>query len=84
MTLIEGGCYLGTCVCNVELNPVRAGLVSQAKNYAYSSVNEPKPSEISNSAGCVPDAVRRDGINLSDPSVRRLRRRVAGRLKNPH
>ena len=53
-TLIEGGRYLATCIRYVELNPVRAGMVSQAKNYAYSSANEPKPSEIGDFAGCVP------------------------------
>ena len=56
-TLVEGGRYLATCVRYVELNPVRAGMVLQARNYAYSSANEPKPSEINGSAGCVPDAV---------------------------
>ena len=55
-TLIEGGRYLATCVRYIELNPVRAGIVSQAKNYAYSSANEPKPSEINGFAGCVPEA----------------------------
>ena len=55
-TLIEGGRYLATCVRYVELNPVRAGIVLQAKNYAYSSANEPKPNEINALAGCVPDA----------------------------
>ena len=55
-TLIEGGRYLATCVRYVELNPVRAGMVSQARNYAYSSANEPKPNEIDGCAGCVPDA----------------------------
>lgn len=50
-TLVEGGRYLATCVRYVELNPVRAGMVSQAKNYAYSSANEPKPSEINGFAG---------------------------------
>ena len=54
--LVEGGLFLATCVRYVELNPVRAGMVSQAKNYAYSSANEPKPNEINGLAGCVPDA----------------------------
>lgn len=55
-TLVEGGRYLATCVRYVELNPVRAGMVSQAKDYAYSSANEPKPNEINGFAGCVPNA----------------------------
>ena len=55
-TLVEGGRYLATCVRYVELNPVRAGMVAQSKDYAYSSANEPKPAEISGFAGCVPDA----------------------------
>ena len=50
-TLVEGGRYLAACVRYVELNPVRAGMVSQAKNYAYGSANEPKPSEINGFAG---------------------------------
>ena len=54
-TLVEGGRYLATCVRYVELNPVRAGMVSQAKNYSYSSANEPKPNEINGFAGSVPD-----------------------------
>ena len=55
-TLVEDGRYLATCIRYVELNPVRAGMVSQARNYAYSSANEPKPNEISGLVGCVPDA----------------------------
>ena len=55
-TLIEGGRYLAICVRYVELNPVRAGMVSQARNYAYSSANEPKSDEINGFAGSVPDA----------------------------
>lgn len=53
-TLVEDGCYLATCVRYIELDPVRAGMVSQARNYAYSSANESKPNEINGSAGCVP------------------------------
>ena len=55
-TLVEGGRYLATCVRYVELNPVRAGMVSQARDYAYSSANEPKPNEINGFVGCVPEA----------------------------
>ena len=54
-TLVEGGCYLATCVRYVELNPVRAGMVRRAKDYAYSSANDAKPDEIERSRGSVPD-----------------------------
>ena len=64
-TLVEGGRHLATCVRYVELNPVRAGMVSQARDYAYSSANEPKPGEISGFAGCVPDAALLDSEGLS-------------------
>ena len=53
-TLIEGGRYLAACVRDVELNPVRAGMVNQAREYAYSSANEPKANEINGFAGTVP------------------------------
>lgn len=36
-TLVEDGRYLTTCIRYVEFNPVRAGLVSQSKDYAYCS-----------------------------------------------
>ena len=35
-TLIEGGKYLATCMKYVRLNPVRARIVSQAKDYLWS------------------------------------------------
>ena len=54
-TLVEGGRYLATCIRYVELNPVRAGMVSQAKDYAYSSASEPKSHETEGCAGSVPD-----------------------------
>ena len=54
-TLIEGGRYLSTCVRYVELNPVRAGMVSRAADYAYSSANDEKPSELARCAGSVPE-----------------------------
>ena len=53
-TPVEGGRCLATCIHYVELNPVRAGMASQARNYAYSSANEPKPNEINGFAGSVP------------------------------
>ena len=59
-TLVEGGRYLATCIRYVELNPVRAGMVTQARSYAYSSANEPKPNEVNAFAGSVPEeALRR-------------------------
>ena len=36
-TLVEGGRHLAVCVRYVELNPVRAGIVARARDYAYSS-----------------------------------------------
>ena len=54
-TLIEDGRYLATCIRYVELNPVRAGMVRHAKDYAYSSANDAKPCNDSGSAGSVPD-----------------------------
>ncbi|MBO4448147.1 MAG: transposase [Kiritimatiellae bacterium] len=38
-TLVEDGRYLATCVRYVELNPVRAGMVNRARDYAFSSQN---------------------------------------------
>ena len=38
-TLIEDGKYLRDCIRYVEFNPVRARMVSQAKDYAWSSRN---------------------------------------------
>lgn len=43
-TLIEGGRYLATCMRYVALNPVRARIVTQAKDYRWSWVAEPEPS----------------------------------------
>ena len=39
-TLVEDGRYLATCIRYVELNPVRAGMVTRADAYAYSSASE--------------------------------------------
>ena len=55
-TLIEDGRYLATCIRYVELNPVRARMVSQAKDYAYSSANDEKPNENACHEGPVPEA----------------------------
>ena len=40
-TLVEGGRYLATCMRYVALNPVRARIVGQAKDYRWSWVAEP-------------------------------------------
>lgn len=42
-TLIEDGRYLATCMRYVALNPVRARLVTQAKDYRWSWTAEPPP-----------------------------------------
>jgi putative transposase len=36
-TLIDAQAYLLACMCYIDLNPVRAGLVGQARDYAWSS-----------------------------------------------
>jgi len=69
-TLVEDGQYLATCVRYVELNPVRAGLVGRAEDYAYSSRNSAKPLQNATFAGTVP----RGGGEVDE---RRLMRRVA-------
>ena len=38
-TIIESGEYLRNCIRYVEYNPVRARMVTQAKDYAWSSQN---------------------------------------------
>lgn len=53
-TLVEDGKYLRTVIRYVELNPVRAGIVTQARNYAWSSA---RANEISAFAGTVPAEV---------------------------
>lgn len=55
-TLIEDGCYLATCIRYVELNPVRAGMVTRASAYAYSSASEAKANEIGGNEGPVPES----------------------------
>ena len=67
-TLIEDGRYLATCIRYVELNPVRAGIVTQAKNYAWSSANDEKDDTVMRFAGSVPGW---------EEVERRLMRRVA-------
>ena len=57
-TLIQDGRYLSTCVRYVELNPVRAGMVSRVTDYAYSSANDAKAAEIAGREGSVPEEER--------------------------
>ena len=71
-TLIESGRYLETCIKYVVYNPVRAGLVSQAKDYPW-SWRENAP-ELTTSAGPVPAEVP-DGWCL-----RRRAQIVSGRV----
>ena len=52
-TLIEDGRYLRNCIRYVELNPVRARMVAQAKDYAWSSRNA--LSSGNSDAGSVPE-----------------------------
>jgi putative transposase len=57
-TLIEADRYLLACLAYIDLNPVRAGLVAEARDYAWSSVvfhsvwNLSDCSHESLSAGC--------------------------------
>ena len=53
-TLIEDGKYLRTCIRYVELNPVRAGIVKRAEEYAWSSWKERQANEDAGIAGSVP------------------------------
>lgn len=53
-TLIEDGRYLATCIRYVELNPVRAGIVTQSKNYRWNSHNSTFGAVYTAFAGTVP------------------------------
>ena len=63
-TLVEDGKYLATCVRYVELNPVRAGMVNRARDYAFSSQNS------ESAALYVAD-------NVAEKAEERLMRRIA-------
>ncbi len=52
-TLIEDGRYLATCIKYVLYNPVRAGIVTQAKDYAWNWSET--DSEIKDKLGSVPE-----------------------------
>ena len=41
-TLVEGGCYLATCMRYVYFNPIRAGIVSRAADYVWCWMAEPE------------------------------------------
>ena len=41
-TLVEGGRYRATCMHYVYLNPVRAGIVKRASDYAWSWIAAPE------------------------------------------
>ena len=41
-TLVEGGCYRATCMRYVYFNPIRAGIVSRAADYAWCWMAEPE------------------------------------------
>lgn len=57
-TIIESGEYLRNCIRYVEYNPVRARMVTQAKDYAWSSQSDSAPHAF---AGSVPSCVCREG-----------------------
>jgi REP element-mobilizing transposase RayT len=63
-TLVEDGRHLATCVRYVELNPVRAGMVNRAHDYAFSSQNS------ESAALYVAD-------NVAEKAEERLMRRIA-------
>ena len=56
-TLVEGGRYLAACMRYVALNPVRARIVAQAKDYRWSWVAEPpcNAGPVPGGAGPVPE-----------------------------
>ena len=66
-TLVEDGKYLRTVIRYVELNPVRAGIATQARDYAWSSA---KANEMRRNEGPVPA----EGLAMREE---RLMRRVA-------
>ena len=52
-TMVEGGRYLEYCRRYIMMNPVRAGIVSQAKDYRW--VWGAEPGETEGFAGCLPE-----------------------------
>ena len=53
-TLVQDREYLRTCIRYVELNPVRAGMMNRAKDYAFSSQNGDRPLPDAPFEGSVP------------------------------
>ena len=80
-TLVEPGHHLAVCIRYVELNPVRAGIVTQAKDYAYSSSNSSRPNVFWPAAGSVPGGGGCGGEGgdwpLTEEEEKRLLRRIA-------
>jgi len=81
-TLVEDGQYLATCVRYVELNPVRAGIVSRTEDYAHCSHNTVAPLQCVSPAGTVPagsaaGAGRGGTVPAGAMAEGRLLRRVA-------
>ena len=52
-TMVEGGRYLEYCRRYIMMNPVRAGIVSQVKDYRW--VWGAEPGEMEGFAGCLPE-----------------------------
>ena len=52
-TMVEGGRYLEYCRRYIMMNPVRAGIVSQVKDYRW--VWGAEPEEMEGFAGCLPE-----------------------------
>ena len=52
-TMVEGGRYLEYCRRYIMMNPVRAGIVSQVKDYRW--VWGAEPEETEGFAGCLPE-----------------------------
>ena len=53
-TMVESGSYFRRCRRYIQLNPVRAGIVTQVKDYRWVWVGNAYESEVF--AGCLPDA----------------------------
>ena len=53
-TMVEGGSYFRRCRRYIQLNPVRAGIVTQVKDYRWVWVGNASESEVF--PGCLPDA----------------------------
>ena len=75
-TLVEGNEHLATCIRYVELNPVRAGMVERAEDYAYSSARAADGRRTCREEGT--DPTRGEvGDELGGSIERRLESRIA-------